>query len=312
MIRRSEMAGDGLSSLAAVLFAQSDVVDQVEGAVQGSQVTGWQVLVAITVLVLAFPLGNIVQRLVRRGFRKVPNVPAILIDDIGRFAKWFVYLAAAGIALGLVGVNIGWISLIVVVTLVVSVLALRPTIENMAAGLVLTLRPAFTLGDQIEVLGQRGTVIEIGTHSTVLKSADGIQSHLPNNNIIGQTINVYTAYDARRSEFKVSLASGTDLAGALKAIRKAVASAKGVVSDPAPETLATDFDQDALIVTARFWYASSQASDSTVKDAAIEAVNKALNEAGIVPGGPTTGIDIASEGDTPASSVEPSKSAESD
>jgi small-conductance mechanosensitive channel len=131
-----------------------------------------------------------------------------------------------------------------------------------------------------------------------LKSADGIESHLPNSNIIGQTINVYTAYDARRSEFEVSLASGTDLAAALKAITKAVASAKGVASDPAPETLATDFDQDALTVRARFWYPSSQASDSTVKDAAIEAVNKALNEAGIAPGGPTTGIDISSHSDT--------------
>lgn len=233
---------------------------------------------------MAFPVGRIVQRVVRRGFRKVPDVPTILIADIGRFAKWSVYLVAVAIALGLVGVDIGWI--------------------------VLTIRPAFTLGDQIEVLGQRGTVTEIGTHSTVLKSVDGIESHLPNNTIIGQTINVYTAFDARRSEFKVSIASGTDLASALQAITKGVASAKGVVSDPAPETLATDFEQDALIVTARFWYSSSEISDSSVKAAVIESVDQALNEAGIVPGGPTTGIDISSDDDTSNPSSQSSKQAD--
>jgi small-conductance mechanosensitive channel len=304
------MGVDRLDVVAGAILAQSDVVDQVEGAVQSSQVTGWQVLAAIGVLILAFPVGRIVQRIVRRGFRKVPDVPAILIADIGRFAKWSVYLVAVAVALGLVGVDIGWIALIVVATLVVSLLALRPTIENMAAGLVLTIRPAFTLGDQIEVLGQRGTVTEIGTHSTVLKSVDGIESHLPNNTIIGQTINVYTAFDARRSDFNVSIASGTDLASALEAITKGVASAKGVVSDPAPETLASDFDQDALIVTVRFWYSSSETSDSSVKAAVIESVDQALKEAGIVPGGPTTGIDISSDGDTPTPSSQASKQAD--
>jgi hypothetical protein len=74
--------------------------------------------------------------------------------------------------------------------------------------------------------------------------------------------------------------------------------------------LASDFDQDALIVTVRFWYSSSETSDSSVKAAVIESVDQALKEAGIVPGGPTTGIDISSDGDTPTPSSQASKQAD--
>ncbi len=79
MIRPSDMAGNGLTSLAA-LFTQSDVVDQVEGAVRGSQVTGWQVLAAIAVLVLASPVGNIVQRPTMTTGKEAIRQPPRLFD----------------------------------------------------------------------------------------------------------------------------------------------------------------------------------------------------------------------------------------
>jgi len=270
-------------------------VDDVEGSVEAAQVTGWDVLAAVIVLLAAYPVGRLMQRLAKRAFRKTPDVPPEIIYEVSRGARYLIYLTAAAIALVLVGVGSSWIAIVIVVVLVLGVLIARPQIENTSAGLVLTVRPSFGVGDQIEVMGTRGTVLEIGSHSTVMESVDGVRSYIPNTSMLGEMVHVYTASDARRAQFDMSLATGTDIAKALGIISKSLPTADGVLSDPAPEVLASRLDQDALIVTARLWYSSKLKADIAPVSAAILAVRNALDEAGIELGGATTGLDVTNE-----------------
>jgi small conductance mechanosensitive channel len=279
--------------LGGVVLAQADKVDQVEGAVESAQVTGWQVLAAIAVLIVAYPLGRLAQRLVKRAFRKVPNVPPVLIFDVSRGARSLVWVSAGAIALSLVGIGGSWTAIVLVVVLLLVVLTKRPQIQNTSAGLVLTMRPSFGVGDQIEVMGTRGMVLEIGSNSTELESVDGVRSYIPNTSMLGEMVHVYTASDARRAQFDMSLAAGTDTAKAIGIISKSLATADGVPSDPASEVLATHLDQDALIVTARLWYSSKVRTDTAPVSAAMLAVRNALDDADIGLGGATTGLDIA-------------------
>ena len=283
-------------------FAESNSIDDVVGAVESAHVSGWHVLAAVVVLIVAYPVGHLAKRLIRRAFRKVPQVPQAIIDDVSRGARSLVYLSAGAIALSLVGVGDNWIVMVVAVILLVALLTVRPQVQNTSAGLMLTVWPTFGIGDQIEVLETRGTVIKIGSHSTVLESVDGVKSYIPNTSMLGEMVNVYTALDARRAEFEMSLPAGTDIEKALGIISKSLATADGVVSNPAPDVLATSLDQDAMIVTARIWYSSSLKSDSAPVSCAIRAVRNALDHAGIELGGATTGIDIVNEGEAPEDS----------
>jgi small conductance mechanosensitive channel len=289
----------GLWFVVAILAQPS--VDDVEGAVESSQVTGWQVLAAVLVLIAAYPIGRLAQRLVKRGFRKAPDVSPEIVYDVSQGARGLIYLCATAIALVLVGVGSSWIAIVIVVVLFVAVLTARPQIRNTSAGLVLTVRPSFAIGDQIEVMDTRGTVLKIASHSTVLESVDGVKSYIPNTSMLGEMVHVYTAADARRSQFDMSLAAGTDIAKALGTISKSLATADGVLSDPAPEVLATRLDQDAMIVTARFWYSSKLKTDIAPVSAAILAVRSALDDAGIGLGGATTGLDVTNESEKPDS-----------
>ena len=288
--------------LVGVVIAQPSV-DDVEGAVESAQVTGWQVLAAVIVLIVAYPIGRLAQRLTKRAFRKAPDVPPEIIYDVSRGAKYLIYVAAASIALVLVGVGSSWIAIVIVVVLLVGVLIARPQIQNTSAGLVLTARPSFSVGDQIKVMDTCGTVLQIGSHSTVLESVDGVRSYIPNTSMLGEMVHVYTASDARRAQFDMSLAAGTDIAKALGVISKSLATAEGVLSDPASEVLASRLDQDALIATARFWYSSELKTDTAPVSAAILAVRNALDDAGIELGGATTGLDVTNES---APSADPS------
>lgn len=270
-------------------------VDDVESSVEAAQVTGWQVLAAVIVLIAAYPLGRLVQRLAKRAFHKAPNVPPEIVFDVSRGARYLIYLIAAAIALVLVGVGSSWVAIVVVAVLFVAALIARPQIQNTSAGLVLTVRPSFGVGDQIEVMDTRGTVLQIGSHSTELESVDGVTSYIPNTKMLGEMVHVYTTSDARRAQFDMSFAAGTDIAKALGITSRALSTVEGVLSDPASEVLATRLDQDAMIVTARFWYSSKLKTDIGPVSAAILAVRNALDDADIELGGATTGLNITKE-----------------
>jgi small-conductance mechanosensitive channel len=196
-------------------------------------------------------------------------------------------------------VGSSWVAIVIIAVLVIAVLTARPQIENTSAGLVLTARPAFGVGSEIEVMGFKGTVLKIGSHSTELESVDGIRSYIPNTALLGEMVHVYTATAARRAQFDMSLAAGTDIATALGIISKALSTADGVLSDPPPEVLATRLDEDAMIVTARIWYSSKLKTEIAPVSASILAVRRALDDAGIELGGATTALDVASESANP-------------
>jgi hypothetical protein len=72
------------------------VIDQLLQALESAQITGWQLLAALVVLIAAYPIGKLVQKLVVRTFWRVPNVPEVLVADVGRRARWLIYLLVFG------------------------------------------------------------------------------------------------------------------------------------------------------------------------------------------------------------------------
>ncbi len=274
------------------ILAQDSKVQDAASAVESAHVSGWDLLAAALVLIAAYPVGRLAQRLIKRAFKKTPGkVPPALVYEVSQGVRSLIWVSAGAIALTLVGVGTNWIALVVVVLLVVVALIARPRIENTAAGLTLTMRPSFGVGDQVEVLGTRGKVLEIGSHSTVLEATDGAKSYIPNHILLNQSVRVYSANDAMRAEFEISLQAGTDIAKAIGIISKALTTADHLVSDPAPDVVAVGLDQDAMIVRARIWYPSTLKSATSPVSAAILAVRGALDGAGITLGGASDSID---------------------
>jgi hypothetical protein len=82
------------------------VIDQLLQALESAQITGWQLLAALVVLIAAYPIGKLVQKLVVRTFWRVPNVPEVLVADVGRRARWLIYLLSLAISLSLLGLGV--------------------------------------------------------------------------------------------------------------------------------------------------------------------------------------------------------------
>jgi small-conductance mechanosensitive channel len=278
-----------------MLLAQSsDQLDQLEQALAGSQVTGWDVVAALVVLVGSFPVGSLVKRLVMRGLRSVPNMTDEIARLAGRVSQWLVILIAVAWSLSLIGVQVGWVVIVIGVVIIIGVLMVRPMVENSAAGLLLTTRTVFNEGDQIETAGYRGTVTAIGTRTTELETTDGRQIHIPNTEVLKQPIIVYTAFDSRKAAFDITVAYNTDLDRATELLLKAISGVDQVQQDPAPAVQASAFASNAITLNVSFWYPSTMTSDGTATDGAIRACTKALVAADIELATPTIDIENGS------------------
>jgi small-conductance mechanosensitive channel len=281
-----------------IRFTQpSDQLQQLEDAINTAEVSGWDVLAAVVIVVIAYPVGKVVAKATTGAVGRIPNLPDDLVKDVGRLAKWFTYLIAVAWALSLLGVNVGWVAIVVAVVVVFGFLMARPMVENIAAGTLLTVRPSFGVGDQVETAGYRGTVEEIGSRSTVLRTGDGLRIHVANTDVLSAPIVVYTAYDSRKAAFNVSVTHDTDLDKATRLLIKVISGVDGVQQDPAPEVHATGLASTAITLSISYWYPSSMTSDSSVTDGVIRAVKSALSEAGIELAVPLLDVEPATHSD---------------
>lgn len=254
-----------------------DLID----TLQTSGVTSWDIVGAIAIVLISLPVGHAAARLARRAASRVPDASGQIVLDVSRFARYAVYFLGGTIALALIGFDVGWVVLIVVVFVVMGVLMLRPLIENSAAGLLLQTRPSFGIGDRIKAAGYEGEVIEINARTTALKTSDGVRVHIPNTQVLGTILVVYTAFESRRVAIDLGVDPTADLDAVSQILVGAVGAVENVLADPAPVVLARSFGDGTVNLSVRFWFGPDTHSDVSVTDQAIRALNDAISMAGI-------------------------------
>lgn len=284
----------------------SDAAQSVADSLNPSSITGWDLVAALIVIVASIPIARLVAAAARRALRRVGISDDATAIDTGVAAKWLVYLLALAIAASILGVNIGFLSVLFAFALVIGGLALKPMIENSASGVLLIARPAFSVGDQIQTTEFRGIVEEIGSRSTRIRQSDGVVVYVSNNQVLGNPIVVYSAEDSRKGTFDIHVPAYTDLDHVTAILVKAVASVDEVVSDPEPAVQASGLTDDRITLDVSYWYPSTDQTASGVTDRVIRSAMAALNEAGITLAVPEAKIAETSISEPETHESEPS------
>tara|TARA_R110002073_G_scaffold7245_12_gene41407 strand:- start:2295 stop:3422 length:1128 start_codon:yes stop_codon:yes gene_type:complete len=238
-------------------------------------------LVGVVVFAIFYFIAKLVRRFVRRATKDKSS--ANLGRVMGRVAQWVLIfvgliLAVAIMApsitpgklltsLGIGGVAIGF--------------AFKDILQNFMAGLLILLNEPFKIGDQIASGDHEGTVESIETRATLIKTYDGKRVVIPNSQIYTNPVVVNTAYDAIRTQYDVGVGYGDDLRQAAKIILQTLESAEGVVSDPAPDVVATELGGSSVVLRARWWTAPERANVVRVGNSVISDIKEALDDAGI-------------------------------
>lgn len=166
--------------------------------------------------------------------------------------------------------------------------AFKDILQNMLAGLLLLIRRPYRRGDQIVVKEFEGTVEQIESRATLIKTYDGRQVIIPNSDIYTSPVIVNTAYPSRRDEYVVGVGYGDEAADAARIFVEVMKSVEGVLSDPAPEALPWQLSDSTVDLKLRWWADSLRTEQVHVRARVILAVFEAAREHGIDLPFPTT------------------------
>lgn len=257
------------------------IIDKVETWIEGL-IRLVPNLVSAAVILLVFYLVargvsyGVSRTLARHGRPALANVGAALL-------RWSImimaFLLAATIVLPslrpgdlLSGLGIGSVAI---------GFAFKDILQNLLSGVLILLRQPFRVGDQIVVNGFEGTVEDIETRATFIKTYDGRRVIIPNAQIYTGTLTVNTAFDLRRSEYDIGIGCNDDWDKAMELMVEAARQCEGVLSDPAPEAIPVGIDAYQNTIRLRWWTKPERIDVIRTQGRVIVAVYKALDRAGI-------------------------------
>jgi small conductance mechanosensitive channel len=132
-------------------------------------------------------------------------------------------------------------------------LALKDTLGNIAAGIILLFLGTYRRGDYIEFGSYSGTVKEISLFTTILETPDGIYISAPNSSIWGTPLKNYTRNGKRRMDISVPIAYSDSIDTAFGVVRDMVAAESRFLADPAPQILVQSYGDSSVNILLRAW-----------------------------------------------------------
>lgn len=230
------------------------------------------ILLVIGLLIIRIMLALVNRLLVRSKLEKAAHT---LIRSVVRIVLYLLLFLILASYLGVDVTSI--VALASVLTLAVS-LAVQNALANVFGGFTLLCTHPFATGDFVEIAGQSGTVEEIGLTYTKMITADNKLVSVPNSAVTAAQIINYTTLGRRRVEVVVNASYATPAEKVLEALRKA-ADVPGVLTDPAPSAVVTNYGDSAIGYKLFLWCDS--ADYWSCHFAATQKVKEVFDEMGV-------------------------------
>ena len=200
-----------------------------------------------------------------------------------RFVRFFVTAIGVLIALelldatALVGALIGVAGIIGIAL----GFAFRNIVENYLAGVLLSTRNPFGIGDSIQVAGMSGNVVRLTSRDTVLMTLDGNHLRIPNSQIITSPMTNFSRNPLRRFEFDVGVSVDLDLIVVRQLAVSTLQDMPGVLREPAPRVLVQALGDSTVAVRLLAWIDQRDTDFLKARSEAIRLIKAAFDDAGI-------------------------------
>ncbi|MEO1641195.1 MAG: mechanosensitive ion channel domain-containing protein [Pseudomonadota bacterium] len=199
----------------------------------------------------------------------------IALDILNATALLSTILGAAGI----IGLALGF--------------AVRDTVENFIASVMLSFRQPFRPNDTVEINGDIGKVIRLTSRATILLSFDGNHIRIPNAAVFKSRIINYSQNAERRFMFSVMVERDADLQATRNLVEKTVQDLPFVIAEPAAATWIEALHPAGIELVVTGWVDQNATSIVRAKGEALRQVKLAIQGAGIVIPDATQAIQIS-------------------
>ncbi len=239
-------------------------------------------LVQIAMAAAIFYAGRIaarwISRLLENQMRKY-GLEEMLVRLAGNTAYWAMIGVVILAALDQLGVNTtSALAAFGAAGLAVG-LALKDSLSNFAAGVMIALFQPFKLGHYIEAAGTAGTVREVEMFNTTLLTPDNKRVVVPNRLIYNDTIVNYSAEKTRRIDMVFGIGYEDDMDKARGIIESILKEDDRILDDPAPVVAVNELADSSVNFVVRPWCKKEDYWD--VRFALVEQIKSSFDQNGI-------------------------------
>ncbi|MBQ9337397.1 MAG: mechanosensitive ion channel family protein [Lentisphaeria bacterium] len=213
-------------------------------------------LLALIIILVTLMIGRLIRKVIDRAVAKVPSLDQSVGNIFYSIARTFLWLFTCLIILDLFGFNTASLLTVLGAAGLAVGLAMKDSLSNIAAGLMLLLLRPYKVGDYIDCGSVSGTIKEMGLFTTTLSTPDGIFIAAPNSTIFGSPVKNYSRNSTRRVDITVGISYGDSLPEGIRTLQALMEKNELILKDPAPQVLVADLADSSVNLTLRFWTAS--------------------------------------------------------
>ncbi|MEO1235158.1 MAG: mechanosensitive ion channel [Planctomycetota bacterium] len=262
--------------------AVNTLTDAVGGMVDGFISILPQLVIAILVLIATAFLVKLVDLMARKLMARAKLRESLrdLFRIFIRTGIWFAGILVAALIV-FPSFEFGQLVAVAGLTSIALGFAFQDIFENFFAGILILWRFPFENGDFIEVDGLTGRVEDVEIRMTHIRKTNGELVLVPNSLIFKNKVTVQTNRPHVRQELAVGIAYGESIAEGRRVILDAVNSCESVQRTVKPEVLASGFGASSIDFDVIWWAESRPIDARRSRDEVIEAIKRALDDAGI-------------------------------
>jgi small conductance mechanosensitive channel len=242
------------------------------------QVYGWSILGAIITFIVGWWLIQIVLKILVNVLEK-SKIEKSLVGFLRTLSDFLLKMILIITTLSMVGVDMTPFFAILGGLAIAVGIALKDSLGNFAAGVMILFFKPFKVGDYIETSGVSGSVLEIQIMTTVLKTPDNKHIIIPNGKVVTSVITNYSREETRRLNLVFGVGYESDMEKVRGLLKEIIESDERILKEPAPQILMSELANSSVNFSVRMW---TKASDYwNVNFDMNEKVFKVFNDNGI-------------------------------
>ena len=212
--------------------------------------------IKIIAAVLIYVIGRWVAKLIVKSVNKLmerSNVDESLRKFSGSILNAVLMVFILIAAIEQLGVNTTSIMAIFAAAGLAVGLALKDSLSNFSAGVMLIIFKPFKLGDFVNAGGSSGVIEQIQIFNTIMRTGDNREIIIPNSHIYGGSITNSSARDTRRIDLVIGIGYDDNIGEAKQLLEDIVSNHSLIRSDPAPTIMVLELGESSIDIAVRPW-----------------------------------------------------------
>ena len=214
---------------------------------------GKNILVSFFILIICLIISKGLRKLIKQACESRMHLDSNVSRILTYVVKYGMAIICVIMILNIFKVNTASLIAILGAAGIAIGLALKDTLGNIAAGIILFFLGSYRQDEFIEFGTFSGTVKEINLFTTILETPDGIYISAPNSSIWGNPLKNYTRNGKRRMELPVRISYFDSVEKAFNLLKNIIDSENKILKEPAPQIIVQSLHESHINLCIRAW-----------------------------------------------------------